>query len=73
MANKLDADDAFLAAKAQVDEFMAELIAEWDQPDAELAMMITMVMQPPAVLQELSQMKPGDYKTVKKALETMGG
>lgn len=69
MLNIDDADDVFLAAKAEVDEFIDEIMAEWFAPDAELAVVKLMDSIPPDVQARLKGLAPEAYENVTKAVE----
>lgn len=52
------AEDAFLEAKAEFDEFAAEFISDWYRPYMEQAAMITWVGLPPEVKAEIIKRVP---------------
>lgn len=72
MPNIDDVDDAFLSAKAEVDEFFEEFNAEWYRPYAEMTVMMMMEKIPPEIKEQLKKMAPAAYKDVEDMLNQIG-
>lgn len=72
MANIDDVDDAFLAAKAEVDAFFEEFNAEWFAPQTD--MMLTMIMDKitPEMEGIIQEMAPQAYRDFKEMLKRRG-
>ncbi len=64
-----DADDAFLLAKAEIDEEIDDIFAEFFQPDAELALVTMMNSIPPDVQARLKELAPEAYENVTTVIE----
>ncbi len=64
-----DADDAFLLAKAEIDEEIDAIFAEFFQPDAELALVTMMDSIPPDVQARLKELAPEAYENVTTVIE----
>ena len=73
MPNVNDADDAYLSAKAEVDGFFEEAIAEWYRPYAEMAILSFWSRLPEKVREQLRNLAPEAYEATAAAVKRIGG
>lgn len=68
-----DVDDAYLAAKAEVDQMWDEVIGEWFKPYSEMAITMLMNNLPDEVKAKLKEMAPEAFKNVEEIVKRAGG